>query len=135
MLLFFCRIRQFQQSNVGNSTKFIFLLYRFLTKPIFGIITKLQENLHLFEERELYGKQYQNEKGTCYGLIDHIGILCDGTIVPCCLDTKGIINLGNIFTNELNEILNSERTKNIINGFKNNYKCEKLCQKCNFINK
>lgn len=34
--------------------------------------------------------------GTCYGLKTHIGILSDGTVVPCCLDGEGIINLGKI---------------------------------------
>ena len=31
----------------------------------------------------------------CYGLRDQIGIHCDGTVVPCCLDADGGIPLGN----------------------------------------
>ena len=72
--------------------------------------------------------------GTCYALRDHIGILVDGTIVPCCLDSKGDIKLGNIFDDNLNDVLKSSRVTNMINGFKNNKKIEKLCQDCNFIN-
>ena len=78
---------------------------------------------------------FYNEKGTCYALRDHIGILVDGTIVPCCLDSKGDICLGNIFTDSLETIVNSDRFKTILDGFKNNKKIEELCRHCNFINK
>lgn len=78
---------------------------------------------------------YYNEKGTCYGLKQHISILSDGTVVPCCLDTKGNINLGNIFHESLEDILESKRVKRIIEGFNNNIKYEELCKKCDFINK
>ena len=74
-----------------------------------------------------------NNDGKCYGLIDHIGILVDGTVVPCCLDSKGIISLGNIFTDQLNNILSSERVLNMINGFKNGKRCEELCKHCGFF--
>lgn len=76
---------------------------------------------------------YYNELGTCYALKDHIGILSNGTVVPCCLDVNGIINLGNIFTNNLKDIIESNRYQNMLNGFKNNYKCEELCKRCNFL--
>ena len=76
---------------------------------------------------------YYNEEGTCYGLIDHIGILVDGTVVPCCLDSKGDINLGNIFNNNLEDIIKKERYQNMVKGFKQNKKCEELCKKCKFL--
>jgi len=76
---------------------------------------------------------YYNEYGTCYALKDHIGILVNGDVVPCCLDANGQIILGNIFTEEIEDIKNKERYKNMFLGFKNNYKCEKLCKKCNFL--
>ena len=76
---------------------------------------------------------YYNETGTCYALKDHIGILVDGTIVPCCLDSKGIINLGNIFKDNLNDIIKSERYMNMLKGFKNNKKIERLCKKCKYL--
>jgi len=76
---------------------------------------------------------YFNKSGTCYALKDHIGILCDGTIVPCCLDSKGIINLGNIFNNSLEEILKQDRIAKMLEGFKNNHKCEELCKHCSFL--
>ena len=78
---------------------------------------------------------YYNECGKCYGLIDHIGILVDGTIVPCCLDTLGTINLGNIYKDNLEDIVTNNRCLTMINGFKNNHKVEELCKHCNFFNK
>lgn len=76
---------------------------------------------------------YYCENGTCYALKDHIGILVDGTIVPCCLDSKGVINLGNIFEDNLEDIINSDRYKNMLCGFKNNKKIENLCKKCKYL--
>lgn len=76
-----------------------------------------------------------NETGYCYGLKTHIAILSDGTVVPCCLDADGIINLGNIYDLTLQEILDSERTNKIINAFKNNKRHEELCKHCSFKNR
>lgn len=78
---------------------------------------------------------YYSEDGKCYGLIDHIGILSDGSVVPCCLDSVGGLCLGNIFDDSLDDILNSNRVVNMINGFKKNYKCEELCRHCSFLDK
>ena len=71
----------------------------------------------------------------CYGLDSHIGILSNGTVVPCCLDSTGEINLGNIFNEELSDILDKEFVRNIIDGFKNNKSYCNLCKKCNFRNR
>ena len=73
-----------------------------------------------------------NIDAKCYGLIDQLGILVDGTIVPCCLDSNGIINLGNIFYESLEDILNKSLSQEIIKGFKNNKSICKLCKNCNF---
>lgn len=91
-------------------------------------------NFHEFIWPDLDNNFYE-ENGTCYGLIDHIGILVDGTIIPCCLDSRGVINLGNIYNNSINNILSSERVIKIIENFKNNKKCEELCKHCKFIEK
>lgn len=75
------------------------------------------------------------ERAFCYGLRDQIGILVDGTVVPCCLDSDGSIPLGNIFENHLEEILNSKRAKDIYNGFSERKAVEELCKRCGFINR
>lgn len=76
---------------------------------------------------------YYNEEGTCYALRDHIGVLVDGTIVPCCLDTKGAINLGNIYESALEDILKSDRVREMLEGFQQYRKKEELCKHCSFI--
>lgn len=75
------------------------------------------------------------ERVFCYGLRDQVGILVDGTVVPCCLDSEGSIALGNVFENTLEEILNSKRAMDIYNGFSGRRAVEKLCKKCGFINR
>lgn len=89
-------------------------------------------NFHEFIWPDL-DNDYYNELGTCYALRDHIGILVDGTIVPCCLDSKAIINLGNIYKDELEDILKQIRVKKMLEGFRNHKKCEELCKHCKFI--
>ena len=73
--------------------------------------------------------------GYCHGLKDQIAILVDGTVVPCCLDNNGDINLGNIHTESMEEILNKEKTTKIIEGFKNRVAVEQLCKKCTYKNR
>ena len=68
----------------------------------------------------------------CYGLRDQIGVLCDGTVVPCCLDHDGDLALGNLFESELGEILESKRAKAIYEGFQRRYAAEELCRKCGY---
>jgi radical SAM protein with 4Fe4S-binding SPASM domain len=73
------------------------------------------------------------ELGRCHGLSTHFGILVDGTVVPCCLDKEGVIELGNIKDRELSEILESPRATEILNGFRKGKLVEALCQKCQYI--
>jgi len=70
------------------------------------------------------------EDGFCYGLRDQIGILSDGTVVPCCLDHDGDIPLGNLFEQSLEEILSSPRAKAIYNGFTSHKCVDPLCKRC-----
>ena len=87
------------------------------------------------KESNINENKYYNEMGYGYGLKDQLGILVDGTIVICCLDGEGITNLGNIFTDDLNTILNSERVERIIKGFQNRKVVEELCKHCSFKDK
>ena len=74
-------------------------------------------------------------RGYCYGLKTHIGILVDGTVIPCCLDSNGLIPLGNIFKEELEDILKKEKTKNLQKSFQDRNPCEELCKSCTFKEK
>ena len=80
----------------------------------------------------------ENQTGTqtvkkCYALRDHIAILADGQVVPCCLDADANMKLGNIFTEELSEILSSKKAEEIKKGFEQRKVVEPLCATCGFI--
>ena len=98
---------------------------------------KLEKNVFIdFDDEFIWpslNNNYYSDKGKCYALKNQIGILADGTIIPCCLDTLGIIKLGNIFVDNINDIINTPKYQNILNGFKNNKKVEELCKHCSFI--
>jgi len=68
----------------------------------------------------------------CYGLRDQIGVLCDGTVVPCCLDHEGDLALGNLFAEDMDSILASPRAQAIYNGFTDRTAAEELCRKCGY---
>ena len=68
----------------------------------------------------------------CYGLRDQLGVLCDGTVVPCCLDHEGDLALGNAFSQDIEEILDSPRAKAIYDGFSNREAMEPLCRRCGY---
>lgn len=74
----------------------------------------------------------QGEQVFCYGLRDQIGILCDGTVVPCCLDHEGDLALGNLFDSDLDTILETPRAKAILHGFQQKTAAEELCRKCGY---
>lgn len=73
-----------------------------------------------------------DENVFCYALRDQIGILVDGTVVPCCLDSEGAIPLGNIFTQSLEEVITGERAKNMYDGFSRRCAVEELCKRCGY---
>ena len=85
---------------------------------------KLANNTYYEVEEEFIwpslDNDYYNEEGSCRGLRDHIGILVDGTIIPCCLDSAGIVNLGNIYKQDLNDIIGSDLFKEMKQGFLDN---------------
>ncbi len=74
----------------------------------------------------------ERKRGFCYGLRDQIGVLCDGTVVPCCLDHEGDIPLGNLFESSLEEILASPRARAIYEGFSRREIVEPLCKSCGY---
>lgn len=68
----------------------------------------------------------------CYGLRDHFGVLCDGSVIPCCLDHEGDITLGNIFDTPIEEILSSPRAEAMAQGFDRRCASEELCKRCGY---
>lgn len=74
----------------------------------------------------------KGERFFCYGLKDQFGILSDGTVVPCCLDSDGVISLGNIFDGDIDAILSSDRAVAMVDGFKCGKASEDLCKRCGY---
>lgn len=77
--------------------------------------------------------EFKSTTGRCNGLLRHVGIHTDGSVVPCCLDSEARINLGNCLNEPLDKILNSKRALKIKEGFLNNRLVEDMCQKCDYI--
>ena len=76
--------------------------------------------------------QEDTEALFCYGLRDQLGVLWDGTVVPCCLDHEGDIPLGNLFRQDMDEILNGPRAKALYDGFTARQAVEPLCRRCGY---
>lgn len=100
---------------------------------------KIDDNIYINKDKEFtwpsLDNNYCEEKGYCHGLKRHIGILVDGKVVICCLDSFGLSNLGNIFNSSLEEILNTDKCKNIIEGFNNRKAYLDICKHCSFKEK
>lgn len=97
---------------------------------------KLTERIYLNQDYEFdwpnIEASYLSDKGHCYGLKTQLAILVDGSVVPCCLDEDGTINLGNIFKENLSSILNSKRAVDIKEGFSRCNVVEELCKRCGY---
>ncbi len=95
---------------------------------------RIRDKLHLeWGDRFVWPDKNACDMGDevfCYGLGDHFGILCDGTVVPCCMDSDGIIALGNVFTEPLSDILSSPRARAMTEGFTCRTASEDLCRRC-----
>ena len=95
---------------------------------------KIKSTIYVDKDNEFSWPEVTTHKsnGYCYALKTQIGILVDGTVVPCCLDSNGVVNLGNIFKESLEEIINSEKYISLKKSFQDRKTCEKLCQSCTF---
>ena len=113
-----------KNENTESILKILKSKYNFEIDETSNKCIKLENNVFLdFHEEFTWPSLDEtniSEIGTCYALKDHIGILVDGTVVPCCLDSKGTIKLGNIYQDSLEDIINSRRYQNMLNGFLNN---------------
>lgn len=97
---------------------------------------KLGERIYLNQDYEFKWPDLQEKEdfgsGTCLGLRKQVAILVDGTVVPCCLDGEGIINLGNIYEGNFSDIINGTRAEKMRIGFCNRRVVEELCRKCGY---
>lgn len=107
-------------------------LYNYISQ---AFMNKNKENLFITFADEFNWPSLEKQKNQvkyCKGLIDQFGILVDGTVVPCCLDCDGIINLGSITKQPLSEILSNPRAEAIRKGFFCHKPSEPLCLSCSY---
>lgn len=95
---------------------------------------KISSTIYVDKDNEFNWPKLTNNKscGYCYALKTQIAILSDGTVVPCCLDSDGIINLGNIYQESIEEIEKKERYQKLKKSFQDRKPSELLCQSCTF---
>lgn len=87
----------------------------------------------IFEWPDCGREEYSQEEAFCYALRNQVGVLVDGTVVPCCLDHEGAIPLGNLFEQPLEDILSSERAVAMYDGFTRHEAVESLCRRCGYM--
>lgn len=111
-------------------------LHDFFQVPITTPKTRLAYKIHLLEQPFFewvnLESQIISQKGFCYGGSKQLGILCNGDVVPCCFDTKGVINFGNLLKDSMLKILENPRLKRLVENFKNEVRIEELCWHCNY---
>ena len=97
---------------------------------------KLAERIYLNQDHEFKWPKLTEEedlgRGFCHALRNQAGVLVDGTVVPCCLDGEGVINLGNIHEKPFSEIIEGERANRMYDGFSRREVVEELCRKCGY---
>lgn len=130
------REREVNRSILAIIEKEFDLPYKIEEKVEPGRGIKIKDGLYLNQDHVFQWPDLKNEnedrEGFCYGLRNQVGILVDGTVVPCCLDGEGIINLGNIHKNSFAEILEGEKVNRISEGFSKRELVEELCRKCGY---
>lgn len=112
------------------------LNYRIDEKVQPGKGIKIADRIYINMDHEFEWPDLQAEEdfgpGFCHGLRNQAGVLVDGTVIPCCLDGEGVINLGNIYKNDFHNIIEGERARNIVDGFSRREVVEELCRKCGY---
>lgn len=98
---------------------------------------RLADHLYLeydqmFEWPDEEHAEYDEPETFCYALRNQIGVLVDGTVVPCCLDHEGSIALGNLMEQPLADILAGPRARALYDGFTAHTATESLCRRCGY---
>lgn len=99
---------------------------------------KISSTIYVDKDNEFEWPDEKNGaevNGFCMALKTQIAILCDGTVTPCCLDSNGCIELGNIYRQSLETIISGERFKSLKRSFQERKITEKLCLNCTFKNR
>lgn len=110
--------------------------FRIEEKVVPGSGVKITDRIYLNQDYEFEWPSLQapedDGKGFCHALRTQAAILVDGTVVPCCLDGEGVINLGNINQTPFSDIVEGERANNLYDGFSRREAVEEMCRKCGY---
>ncbi len=71
----------------------------------------------------------------CLGGSTHIGILVNGDVVLCCLDSNGDTLLGSLKENSLRDIIESDKFNKIVSDLRNGKYFFDICKKCTYRNR
>jgi radical SAM protein with 4Fe4S-binding SPASM domain len=121
---------------LGMIEKEFELEYRIEEKVVPGQGVKIAERIFINQDHEFLWPSLKapedDGKGFCHALRSQAAVLVDGTVVPCCLDGEGVINLGNIYRTSFSEIIESDRACGLFDGFSRGEAVEELCRKCGY---
>ncbi|MFH5182597.1 radical SAM/SPASM domain-containing protein [Paenibacillus sp. TAB 01] len=105
-------------------------------KVVRGSGTKIADRIYINQDHEFQWPSLKEEedegRGFCHALRNQAAILSNGTVVPCCLDGEGVINLGNIHEKRFTDIIEGERATALYDGFSRREVVEELCRKCDY---
>ncbi|RXI96713.1 radical SAM protein [Anaerobacillus alkaliphilus] len=97
---------------------------------------KIADRIYINQDYEFKWPALHEEedegKGFCHGLRSQAAILTNGTVVPCCLDGEGVINLGNVYETSFSDIVEGDRANKLYDGFSRREAVEELCRKCGY---
>ncbi|MBQ7473483.1 MAG: radical SAM protein [Oscillospiraceae bacterium] len=134
-----CELRLWNHGGLESlNSEILFLLSKRFPRPWEenARSIKLSERVYLAEDDRFDwpdpAAADRGESCFCYGLRDQIGVLCDGTVVPCCLDHNGDVPLGNLFLQDLIEIMSTDKARRIYDGFSQRKAVEALCRRCGY---
>ncbi len=137
-----CALRLWNEGGAnGKNGRILGVLSAVFEKNVAEIIPdvrgnrKIGERLYLESERRFDWPSLEAEAGGvefCLGLRQQAAVLCDGTVVPCCLDGEGVIALGNLLEESFEEILASPRAVALVEGFSRRQATEELCRRCGY---
>ncbi|KAB2336147.1 radical SAM protein [Cytobacillus depressus] len=113
--------------------------YKIEEKVVPGKGIKVADRIYINQDHEFQWPSLlapaDDGKGFCHALRSQAAILVDGTVVPCCLDGEGVMNLGNINQTSFSEIVEGERANNIVDGFSRREAVEEMCKRCGYRRK
>ena len=97
---------------------------------------RIREKLFLeYADRFEWTRNETSEKARCYALRDQFAVLCDGSVIPCCIDCEGTLSMGNIKTDSVEEMLLGNIASTLRCGFDKGVAVFDTCKKCGFVRK